>query len=407
MAQRLTWCEISLGALQANLAEFRRLVGPACLLAPTVKANAYGHGLVLASKAFAEAGADVLCINDLWEASILRAAGLALPLHVVGRVTPEQAPEAFGLGVSLVAYDRGLLDALDAAAAGSGRRIGVHLKLETGTNRQGVGLDEARHLVRHASGLRGVAVVAVATHFADVEDTTDHAYARQQLATFRAGLAALRDEGLPDLKGDIANSAATILWQEAHLDMVRVGISAYGMWPSPETFVSATLTHRDRHLPSAQAEATGFHGKLSPEPNPPRDDLVILRPALSWKTVVAQVKTVRAGEYIGYGRTHRTTHDTRIAVLPVGYYDGYDRGMSNAAYVLVRGTRAQVRGRVCMNMAMIDVSDVPGVQAGDEVLLIGRSGDDAVTAEQVAAWAGTINYEITTRIAESVPRIAV
>ncbi len=380
MARRLTWCEISLGALQANLAEFRRLVGPACLLAPTVKANAYGHGLVLASKAFAEAEADVLCINDLWEASILREAGLALPLHVVGRVTPEQATEAFGLGVSLVAYDRDLLDALDAAAAGSGRRIGVHLKLETGTNRQGVGLDEARLLVRHASGLRGVAVTAVTTHFADVEDTTDHAYARLQLASFKAGLAALRAEGLPELKGDIANSAATILWPEAHLDMVRVGISAYGMWPSPETFVSATLTHRDR---------------------------VILRPALSWKTVVAQVKTVRAGEYIGYGRTHRTTHDTRIAVLPVGYYDGYDRGMSNAAYVLVRGMRAQVRGRVCMNMAMIDVSDVPGVQAGDEVILIGRGGDDAVTAEQVAAWAGTINYEITTRIAESVPRIAV
>jgi alanine racemase len=380
MVQRLTWCEISRGALQANIAEFRRLVGPACLLAPTVKANGYGHGLVLAARAFAEAGADVLCVNDLWEASVLHEAGVALPLHVVGRVTPEQAGDAVGLGVSLVAYDRDLLDALDAAAAGSGRRVRVHLKLETGTNRQGVGLDEARQLVRHAAGLPGVAIAAVATHFADVEDTTDHAYARQQLATFKAGLAALRDEGLPDLKGDIANSAATILWPEAHLDMVRVGISAYGMWPSPETFVSAALTHRDR---------------------------LLLRPALSWKTQVAQVKTVPAGEYIGYGRTHRTTHDTRIAVLPIGYYDGYDRGMSNAAYVLVRGMRAQVRGRVCMNMVMVDVGDVPGVRAGDEVVLIGRSGDDAVTAEQVAMWAGTINYEVTTRIAESVPRVAV
>jgi len=226
----------------------------------------------------------------------------------------------------------------------------------------------------------GVEIAAVATHFADVEDTTDHAYARRQLATFREGLAALREEGLPNLKGDIANSAATILWPEAHVDMVRVGISAYGMWPSTETFVSAALTHRDR---------------------------VVLRPALTWKTRVAQVKTVPAGKYVGYGRTYRTTHDTRIAVLPVGYYDGYDRRLSGAAYVLVRGMRAQVRGRVCMNMVMVDVGDVPGVRAGDEVVLIGRSGDDAVTAEQFASWAGTINYEVTTRIAESVPRIAV
>lgn len=380
MPQRLTWCEVSRTALQANVTEFRRLVGPSCLLAPVVKSNAYGHGLALAARAFAEAGADVLCVNDLWEAACLRKEGLVLPLHVVGRVPPQQAAEVPGLEVSLVAYDREMLDALDAAATGTGRRVQVHLKLETGTNRQGVGLDEARALVRHSKGLRGVEIAAVATHFADVEDTTDHAYARQQLATFRQGLEALRAEGLPALKGDIANSAATILWPEAHGDMVRVGISAYGMWPSPETFVSAALTHRDR---------------------------VVLRPALAWKTRVAQVKTVAAGEYVGYGRTFRTTHDTLIAVLPVGYYDGYDRGMSNAAYVLVRGMRAQVRGRVCMNMVMVDVSDVPGVLAGDEVVLIGRSGDDAVTAEQFAAWAGTINYEAVTRIAESVPRVAV
>ncbi len=379
MPERLTWCEVSIEALQANVREFRRLVGPSCLLAPVVKSNAYGHGLVLAARAFAEAGADLLCVNDLWEAAQLRRAGLALPLHVVGRVLPGQAAEVPGLDASLVAYDRELLEALDAAAAGTGRRVGVHLKLETGTNRQGVGLEEARALVRHARGLPGVEVRGVATHFADVEDTTNHAYARQQMATFLAGLAALREEGLPDLKGDIANSAAAILWPEAHLDMVRLGISGYGMWPSPETFVSAALTHRDR---------------------------IVLRPALTWKTRIAQVKTVPAGEYVGYGRTYRTTHDTRIAVLPIGYYDGYDRGMSNAAYVLVRGMRAQVRGRICMNMMMVDVGDVPGVQAGDEAVLMGRMGDDAVTAEQFAGWAGTINYEVTTRIAESVPRVA-
>lgn len=379
MATRLTWCEVSAGALRANLAEFRRLVGPACRLAPVVKANAYGHGLVPAARVFAVAGADLLCVNDLWEASVLREAGLALPLHVVGRVEPGQAAEAVALGVSLVAYDRDLVEAL-AAAAGDGRTVDLHLKLETGTNRQGVGIEEAVALARHAAKLRGVRVAAVATHFADVEDTTDHAYARQQLAAFRAGQEAVRAAGWAGVKGDIANSAATILWPEAHADMVRVGISAYGMWPSSETLVSAALTHRDR---------------------------LVLRPALCWKTRVAQVKRVPAGEYIGYGRSHRTTHETLVAVLPVGYYDGYDRGVSNAAYVLVKGMRAQVRGRVCMNMIMVDVSDVPGVAAGDEAVLVGAQGDDAVTAERFAQWAGTINYEATTRIAESVPRVVV
>jgi alanine racemase len=160
------------------------------------------------------------------------------------------------------------------------------------------------------------------------------------------------------------------------MDAVRVGVSAYGMWPSKETRVAAALTQRDR---------------------------LVLRPAMTWKTVIAQVKTVPAGEYVGYGRTFRATHDTRIAVLPVGYYDGYDRGVAGA-HVLVRGHRAQVRGRVCMDMVMVDVTDVPGARAGDEVVLMGASGDETITAEQFAGWAGTINYEVTTRIAESVPR---
>jgi alanine racemase len=152
------------------------------------------------------------------------------------------------------------------------------------------------------------------------------------------------------------------------------------MWPSRETLVAAALTQRDR---------------------------IVLRPALTWKTRIAQVKTVPAGEFVGYGRTFRAGRATRLAVLPVGYYDGYDRRLSGSAYVLVGGERAPVRGRVCMNMVMVDVTDVRRAAAGDEVVLLGACDGDAVTAEQFAAWAGTINYEATTRIAESVPRRAV
>lgn len=378
MPDRLTWCEISAAALRWNLAEFRRLVGPACRLAPVVKANAYGHGLVPTARVFAEGGADVLCTNDLWEAGVLREAGLTLPLHVVGRVPPEQARDVAALGVSLVAYDRDVLAAMDRAGAAAGRTIDVHLKIETGTNRQGVGLEDARRLAAFARDLGHVRVSGLSTHFADIEDTTDHTYAREQLARFLAVADALRKDGFALDACNVGNSAATILWPEAHLDWVRVGIAAYGMWPSKETFVAAALGHRQ----------------------------VTLRPALTWKTRVAQVKDVPAGEYISYGRTFRTTSLSRIAVLPVGYYDGYDRGLSNA-YVLIRGMRAQVRGRVCMNMVMVDVSDIPGVGPGDEAVLLGAQGTDTVTADQFASWCGTINYEVTTRIAESVPRVVV
>ena len=380
MPERLTWCEISRDALVANIAEFRRVVGPACRLAPVVKSNAYGHGLTLAGRVFVEAGADALCVNDLWEAACLRDAAIAVPLLVVGRVPPEQAPDVVGLGATVIAYDRELIEALSAAGTAAGRDVEVHLKVETGTNRQGLRLAELCELAACARGLPRVRVTGLSTHFADIEDTTDHSFAREQIARFREASDALRAGGTVLTARNVGNSAATILWSEAHLDLVRVGISAYGMWPSRETLVAAALSHRDR---------------------------IVLRPALTWKTRVAQVKTVPAGEYVGYGRTFRTTHPTRIAVLPVGYYDGYDRRLTAAAYVLVDGRRAQVRGRVCMNMVMVDVSDAPDVRAGDEAVLLGTGGGDAVTAEQFAGWAGTINYEVTTRIAESVPRVLV
>ncbi|MBM4352405.1 MAG: alanine racemase, partial [Deltaproteobacteria bacterium] len=204
--------------------------------------------------------------------------------------------------------------------------------------------------------------------------------AQQQLARFRETCEALAAAGMPPRIRNFSNSAAAILWSETQFDLVRIGISAYGMWPSKETFVSAVILGRDK-----------------PQ----------LRPALTWKTVVAQVKDVRSGEFVGYGRTFRTTHPTLLAVLPVGYYDGYDRGLSNLAHVLVNGQIAPVRGRVCMNMIMADVTDAGGVRAEDSVVLLGSDGEECVTAEQMASWAGTINYEVTTRINERIPRYLV
>ncbi len=375
----LSWVEIDAGRLASNMAGFRRLVGPDVLLAPTVKANAYGHGLVEAARAFIDGGADWLCVNSTFEAEALRAAQVDVPLYLLGPLAPHRAAAeaALSTGCRVVVPTLATLDAL-AAAATAERPARVHLKIETGTHRLGLEPDEALALALRAGGLPHVEVEGACSHFADVEDTTDHAFARSQRGRFEAFVAAAREAGVEIPMRHFSNSAATLLWDESWYEMVRLGISAYGMWPSKETQVTA----------AAQG----------------RSDSVRLAPALTWKTRIHQLRIARAGAFVGYGRTYRCTHDTRLAVLPVGYYDGYDRGLSNVAHVLVRGSRAPVRGRVCMNMTIVDVTHVDGVAEGDEVVLLGRQGDEEIPVGRMAQWAGTINYEVTTRIREGLPR---
>ena len=378
---QLIWCEVDCGKLQANLARFRRMVGPSRVLAPTVKANAYGHGLVLAARAFLAGGADWLTANSLDEARVLRAAGVQAPLYVMGYVPTADLEEAVALQCRLVVYNPETVERLGQVVSRMppGTLARVHLKVETGNYRQGLELEEAISLANLIARLPGVELEGAATHFADIEDTTDHSYAREQLQRFHQVLQALADAGHTVRLRHCSNSAATILWPHTYLDMVRVGIGAYGMWPSAQTRVSAVLE--------------GRHGVIE------------LEPALTWKTRVAQVKDVPQGAFIGYGRSFRTTHRTRLAVLPIGYFDGYDRKLSNLAHVLIRGRRAPLRGRVCMNMVMVDVTDIPDVRVEDEAVLLGAQGDERIAAGQLAEWVGTINYEVTTRVGGHVPRV--
>jgi len=376
-----TWCEVDRGALGHNIGELRSLVGTSALLAPVVKANAYGHGLETAAQVFVGAGADWLCVNALYEARRLRDAGVEVPLYVMGHVAPEQTAEALELDCEFVAYDRAVVRAAADAALRRGEGPArLHLKLETGNNRQGLRELEALDLARLVHGEAGVCLAGLATHFSDVEDTTDHTFAREQRRLFHEFARLLADEDIRPERLHVSNSAATILWPEVHMDLVRAGIACYGMWPSTESHVSAVAAGR------AHCD---------------------LRPALTWKSRIAQIRATPAGEYVGYGRTYRTTHTTQLAVVPVGYYDGYPRSLSNLAHVLVRGCRAPVRGRVCMNMIMIDTSHIPDAATGDEVVLLGRQREEQVTAEQMAGWADTINYEITTRINDRIPRVEV
>jgi alanine racemase len=219
----------------------------------------------------------------------------------------------------------------------------------------------------------------LSTHFANIEDTLNHAYAEEQLQRFATALRLVeRVAGRPPVV-HTACTAAALLFPKTHFTMLRVGIGLYGLWPSRETFLSA------------REQGT----------------VPVLTPVLSWKTRLAQVKSLPEGSYIGYGCSYRATRRTTVGILPVGYADGYDRALGNRGHVLVRGRRAPIIGRICMNLSMVDLTDVPGAGLEDEVVLLGTSGSERISAETMAEWAGTINYEIVARISPLLPRTIV
>jgi alanine racemase len=376
----LNWVEVDAAALAGNVAEFKRRLGSEPKLGAVVKSNAYGHGMVEVARIVSEAGADWLCVNNVQEGIALRAAGATLPVLVMGYVPLDALEEVVSRDLQPVVYNAETLERLDRIAVASGRHVSVHVKVETGTHRQGVLEQDLKEFVRRIQGARALTLAGISTHFANIEDTTSHDFAQGQFAAYGRIVQTVERLFTGPLIRHTACSAAVLLFNRTHLDLARVGISLYGLWPSKETYVSCL----ERGKPSLD-----------------------LRPVMSWKTKVAQVKDVPEGGYVGYGLTWRATRPTRIAVLPVGYYEGFNRDLSGLAHVLVRGKRAPVRGRVCMNMCMVDVTDVPGAALEDEVVLLGRQGDERITAEQLAAWSGTISYEVVSRIHPDLPRVVV
>ena len=374
----LNWVEISASALQNNLQEFRRRLGADVLLGAVVKSNAYGHGMLEVAALARDHGADWLCVNNMAEAVALREAGHDRPVLVMGYVERRDLDEIVARDLRPVVYSTEALEELEARARERSRKVRVHVKVETGTYRQGVLEHDLPDFVRRIDDCDWLELDGLTTHFANIEDTTDHSFARAQIETFQRIQTALgrRSDSIP--LRHAACSAAAILFTRTHLDLARVGISLYGLWPSRETRVSC----QDRGKPALD-----------------------LSPAMTWKTRVAQLKPVPEGSYVGYGCAFRATREMKIAVLPVGYHEGYDRRLSGVAHVLIGGRRAAVLGRVCMNMCMVDVTDIAGVQPEQEVVLLGRQGEETVTAEQLAAWCGSISYEIVSRIHPDLPRV--
>ena len=372
--------EISRSALVHNIREFRRRIGPRKKFLAVVKANAYGHGLLEVAGLAVGAGVDWFGVNSVDEGVALRRAGIGVPVLVLGYAPLGALEEAVDADLRLTVYNRETVGRLAVLAGRTGKTVRVHVKLETGTWRQGVAPRDLAVFVRDIRRRPGLVVEGLSSHFANIEDTTKHDYPRRQLETYRAACRALEAGGPRVPLKHMSCTASTILFPEPGFNLARVGIGLYGLWPSKETYLSCLLD---------------------------RKDPLSLKPVLAWKARIAQIKKVPAGADIGYGGTYRTTRPTVLAVVPVGYFDGYDRGLSNAAHVLVKGRRAPVRGRVAMDFFMADITDVPGVKLEDDVTLLGADGRERITAEDLASLAGTIGYEILARINPLVPRVVV
>jgi len=374
----LQWVEIDRKALVHNLAEFRKLAGRSKKVLAVVKANAYGHGLREVSRIVVDAGADGLGVHSVDEGIALRREGIGAPVLVLGATSLGELGDAVRHGLRLTVYNRETIDALGRVARRLKLKGRVHLKVETGTQRQGVRPEDLVRFAHRVARYPELVLEGLSSHFANIEDTTSTAYPDRQLGVFLAAVEKLGRAGIVVPVKHMSCTAATILFPKTVFDMIRVGIGLYGLWPSRETLVSCRLRKRQP---------------------------LELRPVLSWRARIAQLKAVPKGAFVGYGCTFRTTRPARLAVIPIGYADGYPRSLSNAAHVLIRGRRAAVRGRVAMNFITADVTDIPAARLEDEVTVLGRDGRESVTAETLAGTAGTISYEIVARISPLLPRL--
>ncbi len=359
---------VDLGAIRSNIRSLKARLHPNCRFMAVVKADAYGHGMLPVANAAIEAGADWIGVALLEEAVALRKAGVEAPVLVLGEAIPRGAGLFIDNNITATVCSLEAAEALNKAARSRGRNATVHIKVDTGMGRLGLAPEEVLPFVEHVRSLENIDLEGIFSHFA-AADEENKEYSFGQLQRFKDIVATLEAHGIEIPMKHFAASAAMIDIPESHLDMVRPGISIYGAYPSPDV-----------------------------------DHSVTLKPAMALITAITFLKEVSEGTPLSYGRTFITNRPSRIAVLPVGYGDGYPRLLSNNGEVLVAGKRAPVVGRICMDMTLIDVTDIPEAGVGSEVVLFGSQGEEEVSVDEVAAKAGTISYEILCNITERVPR---
>jgi len=369
--RRPVWAEIDLAAIASNVEALCDLLAPGTQLMAVVKADGYGHGATHVAKVAVASGAHRLGVALAEEALELRAAGIDVPIHIFGETPAQAAHEIVEHDLVASVVTKSLPEALSQAATARRRTVKVHVKVDTGMHRVGLSPDAVVDFVRWCGGLPHVDVEGVYTHFATADEPESPA-ARRQLDLFNRVLLDLDGEDLlPPIK-HAANSAGTILMPQSHFDMVRCGIAVYGLHPGPATRKN-----------------------------------IELRAALSLKCRVSFVQRLAPGEGVSYGHTFHAKEATTVATLPLGYADGYSRRLSNEAHVLVGGRRMRVAGTICMDQFMIDAGPDADIEVDDEAVLIGRSGAERISADDLAAILGTINYEVVCAIGKRVPRIYV
>lgn len=365
MTPRHVAAYIRIEALRSNFRKLKALAGKARVCA-VIKADAYGHGAALVSRILEEEGVEYLAVAFLEEALELRRAGVGSPILVLGVTDPSNADDVVSHSLTQTVADEALAVALSSAARRAGKTAKIHIKIDTGMHRQGIGLNELPAFARRAAGLASVEIEGAYSHFADA-DARDGSFTAIQFSRFLQGLDILNAEGLNIPLRHVANSAALLHHPETCLDMVRPGILLYGL--SPDGSVE-----------------------------PPEGFSPVMRLCAS----VVSLRWIEPGESVSYGRIFTARRRTRLALLQIGYADGYRRGLSNRAWAMIRGEKCPQVGRVCMDQTLFDVTDVPCVKAGDEATLFGAPG---MYAGHLASIESTIDYEITCGVTKRVPRI--
>ena len=374
-----TWVEVSKDALKYNIETIKKLTNPppseradgGKIVMGVVKSNAYGHGLVETAKLFLKYGVDWLGVDNVDEAVLLRKAKVNFPILVLGYTPVVSFSLAAKYKIKLTLYGEEIFKQPSKFK----KRLDFHLKIDTGMSRQGVLVSDLPIFLSNLKNFPEVKLEGVFTHFANADNLSDPSYPRQQLANFHQALEIIKKIGLTPKIVHAAATTGLFALPEAMFDMVRVGVAFYGLWPSQE-----------------------FKNRFSS---------FNLTPALAWKTRIVQIKKIPNGTPVGYGITEKVKKDSIIALLPVGYYDGYFRALSSIGEVLVSGQRCKILGRISMNLSVIDVSAVAGAKVGDEAVLIGQMGDEQITAEEIAEKLRTISYEVISRINPLLPRVYV
>jgi len=365
------WAEVDLAALRENLAWIRHRVGPRVRIMTVVKADAYGHGLKQIAALLMQSGTDVFGVANLAEAQAIRSVGQGWPILMLGAALPEEVEPALREDVMPTISTLREAARFSAAASKLRKTARIHIKVDTGMGRLGAAPEAVRHLLKQATRLPGLKVCGLYTHYASAED--DAAFSRKQRERFQQLLESLLKMGWNFEFIHANNSAAVLLEQASIFNTVRPGLLVYGVSP-----------------PGKRSADPAFKGQL--------------RPALAWKCRVSLIKRIAKGTALSYGRSFIAPRPMRVATLTAGYGDGYLRSGSNRAQVLIRGKQCPIVGRITMDQMIADVSALPAVREGDEVVLIGSQGRGSITAGELAEWCGTVPWEVLTNITYRVPR---